>query len=134
MSSTNEPICQLATSLKEFTAQVAVVWEAYLSCGPGNVESVLFDGVDAMAQRLNALLENDEFLRNAGNLVNIEPDEWRATIERLRDLSYRCAGTPQGLCFITGEAGLIPRKDQHEAFEQALQFFSDCVLQLEQAC
>ncbi len=134
MSPTNEPIRQFAKQLKEFTTRVAVVWNAYQSCGPGSVERTLFDGVDAIAQSLNALLDNDELFRDVSNLVNIDPDEWRANIERLRDLCYRCACTPQGLCFITGEAGLIPRKDQHETFERALHFIAECVLQLEQAC
>jgi hypothetical protein len=125
---------QFATQLQEFTAQVSVVWEAYQSCGPGNVESALFESVDVMAQVLNSSFENEELIRDVSNFVNMKPDEWWAKIEQLRELCYRCACTPQGLCFITGEAGLIPRKDQHEAFESALHYLAECVLQLEQAC
>ena len=115
MPTTNEPIRQFVTQLKEFTTRVAVVWEAYQSCGPGNVDNELFGGVDEMAQALNSPFENEELIRDVSNLVNVDSDEWRIKIERLRDLCYRCVCTPQGLCFITGEAGMIPRKDQHEA-------------------
>ena len=30
---------------------------------------------------------------------------------------------PQGLCFVTGKTGLIPRCEQHKAFETALSVF-----------
>jgi hypothetical protein len=120
MPPANQPIRQFVTQLKEFTAQVAVVWEACQSCGPGNVDSALFDSVNEISQALNVSFENDTLIRNLGNHINIEPDEWRAKTERLRDLCYRCVCAPQGLCFITGEAGLIPRKDQHAVFEQSL--------------
>lgn len=41
--------------------------------------------------------------------------------EALRELCHRCCRRSEGLCFITGEAGLIPRRDLHDRFEKALQ-------------
>ena len=40
---------------------------------------------------------------------------YRETVSKLTDLAKRCALRSEGLCFVTGEAGLIPRQDLHQA-------------------
>ena len=49
----------------------------------------------------------------------LSTEVWEAA-ERVLELSRRCALRPEGLCFVTGEAGLVPRHDLHRAFEDAL--------------
>lgn len=83
------------------------VWDSYREQGPGKVDSELYEAVATAAHALEAALV-------AGN----EP--LTDTVRRVRDLAHRCACTSLGLCFITGEAGLIPRPDQHKAYEEGL--------------
>ena len=56
--------------------------------------------------------------------AEVDPGALPPTLEEavgvLALLGARCARRNEGLCFVTGEAGLIPRKDQHAAYEQAL--------------
>ena len=55
-----------------------------------------------------------------GDGPETRPPSLEKAIGELAPLGARCARRNEGLCFVTGEAGLIPRKDQHAAYEQAL--------------
>lgn len=81
------------------------VWARHREAGPGRTDAALYDAVTAAADELQP-----------GSL----PAEAAAAVETLRDLSHRCCCRPEGLCFIAGESGLIPRKDLHALFEQSL--------------
>ena len=126
MNNDLNPYVQLADAVKLFHAQASAVWQAYQANGPGRVERELFDPVDAAAIKVEELLKGlsaDRF------------ESLRAALKTARDLAQRCACRSDGLCFITGEAGLIPRRDLHEAFEKSLHLLHDQagVLQQEQA-
>ncbi len=85
------------------------VWDEYRRQGPGRVDERLYDAVAAAADVLEetlAALGGDEPLAE--------------TVRSMRDLAHRCARTSLGLSFITGEAGLIARPDQHAAYERGL--------------
>jgi len=119
----------LVTCLSEWLVHTTTIWKQYQQHGPGRVRSDLFDPVDSTANRLKPLLHQlaavDSLQTGGVDLVEIG-----ATIRLTTELARRCACTPQGLCFISGEAGLIPRKDQHDVIESALQRLSRCVRQL----
>ena len=43
----------------------------------------------------------------------------------LRDLAHRCTHRAEGLCFVTGEAGLIPRRDLMNAYADGINFLRE---------
>ena len=49
--------------------------------------------------------------------------ELLVALDTVEPLLRRCVERTEGLCFVTGEAGLIPRKDLHEKCETALACF-----------
>ncbi len=138
MSSHVDSACQLLEPLAEFTRQAGRIWTAYQVSGPGGVERESFDGVDASASELRRLLGNAELIGAVGQLTGNDPERWlhelADAVGRAHDLSYRCACTSLGLCFITGEAGLLPRRDQHESFQQALGILRDRFKELKLLC
>ena len=111
---------QFAKHLARFTDLTAAIWQAYQSAGPGRVDPQLFDGVDTPYHTLMEMLQQDELLTNLASL-NIEPAELQSALKTARELAHRCACTPAGLCFVTGEAGLIPRKDLQKQFALSLE-------------
>jgi hypothetical protein len=101
-----------STLLLSFATQVDLVWERYETAGPGKVDSALFEPIEQLASRLNTLLD--------GSLpADVDRGLLSAAIQQATDLSRRCATLPQGLCFVSGEAGLVPRRDQIDAFAAA---------------
>lgn len=115
---------ELAVALARFVRAASDVWQAYQQRGPARVGAEMFEPVRAAAGGLERLLEDAGTLpeeRRAGVLAAV-----RASTESAR----RCACTPQGLCFISGEAGLIPRRDQVAAFQEALRLLHDELQQL----
>lgn len=103
-------------ALSQFLEGVSAVWDAYQEHGPGQVDESLFDAVPDAAAAVETYLA-----RTAASDGSASAEALIAAVHTLVSLSRQCATSPQGLCFITGEAGLIPRRDQHEAFERALQ-------------
>ena len=124
----------LSASLADFLAVSSEVWEAYQTLGPGKLESQRWEPIDAEAKRLSALLQNDEILATLRESIGTEPEPWldqlRLAVDTLLDLTRRCATRPEGLCFITGEAGLIPRRDQHQQLEESLDLLRQRLVQL----
>jgi hypothetical protein len=115
---------QLQTCLLEFHSQVSRVWTVYRDVGPGRVDAALFDGGEAAAARVLELLGDDDISRT------LAADELRAAVAKACDLATRCATRPEGLCFITGEAGLVPRRDWHAAMDGALAVIFDAATAL----
>jgi len=101
------------TALERLYTSLSAVWQTYQEAGPGNVNAELFEPVAAATPAA---------LEEAG------PHEaLTAAINTAVDLTRRCATQSQGLCFVTGEAGLLPRRDQHEALEAALSEISTAI-------
>ena len=90
------------------------VWLRYRDAGPNRVEPELFGDVGHAANEIRDVLQRLPETESAAALT--------AAAETLRDC---CCRRPEGLCFITGEAGLIPRQDLHDRFEAALKTLHD---------
>ena len=107
----------LPTSIRNQALHVAqtgsALWQSYLENGPGNLPEDFYLQYQKAANGLETALQED----------SSEVIQQRLT--DLNDLTQRCAKHPQGLCFLSGEAGLVPRKDQHEAIEGLLSYFRD---------
>lgn len=93
-------------ALRSLLNAAQAVWDAYRESGPGRIDASLFEDVESAIGRVKQVGESrvDDGL-----------------IETLRDLCHRCCLRSEGLCFITGEAGLIPRQDLHERFGRSLE-------------
>lgn len=82
------------------------LWAAYLEVGPSRVAPELLDTlVSAYTSLTESRCLSPELALNA---------------ERLVELSRWAVLRTEGLCFVTGEAGLVPRRDLHAEFEQLL--------------
>lgn len=114
---------QLAAELDQFLQKATEFWRHYQAVGPGKIDSLLFDGLDRTAKRLATLL-NAVSNEGTGKSLGIDEQGWTAglgeAIETVMRLANRCAFSPQGLSFVTGEAGLIPNRQQHLEFEDQL--------------
>jgi len=95
-----------------------ILWAEYKQHGPSELPAEVYDEFEAAAKALGELLEEAD--------DNSAIDHLRSELETLDDLAYRCRYHPQGLNFISGEAGLVSRKDLHEAMERALTCFREC--------
>ena len=84
------------------------LWDAYLELGPGRVEPPYLVAVENAVQQFESSQDGAE----AMDLVE--------AVEVLLKLSRQCVNTSHGLSFVTGEAGLVPRKDLHQRFEDCL--------------
>lgn len=116
---------ELPGLLREFHALAAAVWEKYLDVGPGRVEAGLFEGGETVAEDILELLAGGK--RPGESATPVDAEELREAVETVCDLAHRCATRPEGLCFITGEAGLVPRRDWHAAMEKGLGTLSEAV-------
>ena len=114
---------QLAAELDQFLQEAADLWQHYQAVGPGKVDRLLFDRLELKAERLATLLDT---VSDAGIGKSLGVDEKGGAaglgeaIETVMRLANRCAFSPQGLSFVTGEAGLIPNRQQHLEFENQL--------------
>ena len=103
---------EFATLLGDFSDGIDRLWEQYDACGPGEVDSGLLEPIETLAGQLTGLL--------AGPLpAAVDRAALASAISQATDLARRCATLPQGLCFVSGEAGLVPRTDQINAFATA---------------
>ncbi len=93
-------------ALQQLHAVLREIWQSYQDAGPGNLDQNLLAPLEeATPGALDAARDNAELT---------------AAINTAVDLAERCVKHSQGLCFVTGEAGLLPRKDLHEKMETAL--------------
>lgn len=100
-----------AECLREFYQAALAVQSAYNAAGPGRVEQQLWPPVAAAQQSVSASLSD----------CDTDSSELLQTVEDVSNLCSRCVLRSEGLCFITGEAGLIPRQDLVDRFERQLQ-------------
>ena len=96
---------QPSRSLSEFEAAVSRVWKTYQQQGPGQLSAEELEPVEQAFAEL-------EFESLPEGLV--------ACVQQLHTLAQRSVLRPEGLSFVTGEAGLLPRKDLHAAFDESL--------------
>ena len=113
----------LLDSLRHFHALASQLWSDYLSGGPGSLEAKSFEPVAATAEDLVTLLQQSETTPDCAAAEQ--------TVRNICELAQRCACRLEGLCFITGEARLIPRKQDHEAYETNLKQLEQLIRQLE---
>lgn len=97
----------MSDPLLAFHQAAARLWENYLAHGPGKLDPQLWLLLTREYERIKEL---------GGPL----PTEIDYAVEMLVKLSRRCAERPEGLCFVTGEAGLVTRWDEHQRFDEAL--------------
>ena len=103
---------EIQQTAARFLDAASRVWTRYQEVGPGAVREDLFADVDELAKVVSAAVGD-------ADLVEV--------VAALRGLCERCCCRSEGLCFITGEAGLVPRRDLHEQFEQSLQRLRDAI-------
>lgn len=103
---------ELAALLGAYADGIDQVWVEYQARGPGEVDPALFDPIEQLACSLDAL-------RDCPLPADMDRGVVTAAIRQATDLAGRCAKLPQGLCFVSGEAGLVPRRDQIDAFATA---------------
>jgi hypothetical protein len=118
---------EIAELIESFATCCAEIWESYQNLGVGRLTAGLFGDPTLLSQRLlqtlgnlNSLTDTCEPLR----CIAQEVPSLLRSVERCRDLSMRCKESPAGLCFVTGEAGLIPRRDLEDQLQQDLEFLA----------
>lgn len=116
---------ELPTCLTDFHKMAIAVWTTYQDVGPGRVEAALFDGGELLASQIATLLADEATATDLP--AEIDGDALQAAVLKIADLANRCATRSEGLCFITGEAGLVPRRDWHIAMEEGLAVIAKAV-------
>lgn len=105
------------------------IWAAYLQHGPGKLDPKLLLPLDAAIMSVRHSLA----VRDADSAAT-QGDSWRedinATICTIEVLLHRCIERTEGLSFVTGEAGLIPRHDLYEQCIGALTRLDQLIHQL----
>ena len=76
------------------------VWNQYQLVGPGRVNDDLTTRFDQINAKLTKILPNLEL-----------PQPISEALKTVQKLASDCCHKPQGLCFISGEAGLVERCD-----------------------
>lgn len=116
----------LKANLLALCESADLLWSEYIQVGPGKMSPSAGDRFTADA----AAVEN-----SVASSSSTVPDEvWvgdlRAVIQEVRDLLRRCVEQAEGLSFVTGEAGLIPRRDLHEKCETGIRRLRELAEQL----
>ena len=117
MTDSSVSLDALATCLKDWLDHVSVIWNRYQQDGPGRLSAAMISPVDSAAEDIEQLICQ----LDRPDVQGLDVSGLRTSIRETTKLARRCACTSQGLCFISGEAGLIPRRDQHVAFEKGLE-------------
>ena len=106
---------ELRQSLDQLSDAAESLWQEYLAKGPG-----CFDD-NRLAPFETALITSLESLAVCDALPRGDwLVEFDAAVGELQPLLKRCVERSEGLSFVTGEAGLIPRRDLHERCEFSL--------------
>ena len=91
-----------------------LLWSRYLDEGPGSLTeqdlAPFQSQLDATRQVIDAIEEKPKWI-----------DELVLATNDAEELLGRCVRRVEGLSFVTGEAGLIPRRDLHDRCDAALQ-------------
>jgi hypothetical protein len=114
----------LADCLHELAIEAEYVWTAYRESGPGSLDSSLLEPVEIAYRKVEAHLTRSVTAAESADMPSRRPQIAEA-VATVYDLACRCVQRPEGLCFVSGEAGLIPRQDLHSKFEQSLRLIRD---------
>lgn len=108
---------ELVNLTSQFLDQAKDIWDQYRLSGPGTLDRQLFATLDSLNRQLDELnsAASEELQSKLDGIEQI--NELRS---QLLGLAQRCVMRSEGLCFISGEAGLLPRRDLHEKYEGAL--------------
>lgn len=98
--------------LEQFFDRATALWKSYQEVGPGQVDPNLWSEIPELVSQIE---------REPGD----KNTEIMQAVRQIYDLSERCACRSEGLCFITGEAGLIPRRDLLELMESSLRILRE---------
>lgn len=95
---------------------VQELWNRYLDWGPGRLSQE-----ELIRMRSDLTSCRDHLSQDAPGLP---PHRWRSDWQQqaneLETLLTRAVQNPEGLCFVTGEAGLIPNRALYDRCESAL--------------
>ena len=114
------PKSNLSLAAADLYDALTTLWTQYLDFGPGKVAAESFATFSEAHRSLASLTQSTQQPNSASSNTECALHEFLVDAQKLADM---CANTPQGLCFVTGEAGLIPRRDLHEKMEAAIEFF-----------
>jgi hypothetical protein len=104
-------------SLAEFVEGAERIRQEYAQLGPGGVAPQRYDVVNQSYQRLMEVVATSD----ARSWASLSLGTFTEALETARERAWQCACTQQGLSFVSGEAGLIPRQDWHRSFDSALE-------------
>jgi hypothetical protein len=105
----------LQHSVIEFADLSESLWQRYLKLGPGCLPADSFKPIESAQVQIRKSLENHTAVSNGA-----WGTEFRIVSDELELLLRRCVERSEGLCFVTGEAGLIPIRELHDRCEKAL--------------
>ncbi len=102
--------------LAELLREASKLWAAYQVEGPSSLPQ---DSLDSFLKAEANLLELRRRKAKQTDAARVVADI-KEIVTELEGLLRRCVERTEGLCFVTGEAGLIPRRDLHDRCEVLL--------------
>lgn len=111
----------MSNPIQELQRVGLTLWAAYGEHGPGNVPEHLFDRFQRAARVARQFLEDYDERSEIAASSSVWYEQLSAAIDELGELLVQACQRPEGLNFVTGEAGLIPRRDKYERVETLLQ-------------
>ncbi len=116
------PTLEPGTPFEAFVLRVTDLWQEYVRLGPGRLAESRADGLEQQSELALQCLQEWGASRTDGS--------WQAGLEAVRvvtRLAVRCVRRPQGLAFVSGEAGLIPDQRAHATLEASLKILHELV-------
>lgn len=117
---------EVAALLQEFIDACSAIWLAYQRSGPGRLEVAGLADPQPLCARLLATLGTGRlraFVESAPSLRSLIQNhrQIEAAVDECLELTLQCRDAAHGLCFVTGEAGLVPRRDLEAKLQHHLQ-------------
>ena len=108
----------LSNTLLQLSNEAESLWNKYLELGPGKLPKDGFEPIGSLLGELRRRLSGLDEPRKGWS------EDFESASNDLH-LLRRCVERAEGLSFVTGEAGLIPRRDLHERCEAAIHSLRD---------
>ncbi len=102
-----------AASIDNFLKIVNQIWNAYQQTGPGSLSE------EWMIELRRSHKEVERYIQQES--ARFDHEKLNEICRVLFLLCERCITRTEGLCFVSGEAGLVPRQDLHEQFVGSLE-------------
>jgi hypothetical protein len=111
---------QLERELQSLHAQATELWSEYLARGPGQIPISRLAPLDGHVEATQRLLTSlpDRVLQHA--IPQPVRDDLKSAIDDVHALLHQAVESTAGLCFVIGEAGLIPRQELHTRLGDAM--------------